>query len=73
MYFEINVNDCLSQCLRPGFHTKLPPVGLTSVMTYFHDNEYEFTFLDIDINEYGYNHNKKNKADEDHIMVIECE
>ena len=42
----------VNPCLRPGFHTKLPPVGLTSVMTYFHDNEYEFTFLDIDINEY---------------------
>ena len=42
----------VNPCLRRGFHTKLPPVGLTSVMTYFHDNGYEFTFLDIDINEY---------------------
>ena len=42
----------VNACLRPGFHTKLPPVGLTSVMTYFNDNGYEFTLLDIDINDY---------------------
>lgn len=41
----------VNACLRPGFHTKLPPVGLTSVMTYFNDNGYEFTLLDIDIND----------------------
>ena len=42
----------VNPCLRPGGFTKLLPVGLGSVMTYFHENDYEFTFLDIDINEY---------------------
>ena len=39
-------------CLRPGGYTKFLPVGLGSVMTYFHENGYKFTLLDIDINEY---------------------
>ena len=38
--------------LRPGHFTKIVPVGLASVMTYFHQNGYEPTLLDIDINEY---------------------
>ena len=42
----------INPCLRPGGHTKLLPVGLGSVMTYFYDNGYKFTLLDIDINEY---------------------
>jgi len=42
----------VNPCLRRGWYTKLPPVGLACVMTYFHDNGYEFTLLDIDINEY---------------------
>ena len=42
----------INPCLRPGGHTKLLPVGLASVMTYFHDNGYKFTLLDIDINEF---------------------
>jgi len=39
-------------CLRPGGFTKLLPVGMASVMTYFAENDYTFTLLDIDINEY---------------------
>ena len=39
-------------CLRPGGYTKFLPVGLGSVMTYFHKNGYKLTLLDIDINEY---------------------
>ena len=44
----------VNPCLRPGKNgfTKLLPVGLGSVMTYFHENGYKFTLLDIDINEY---------------------
>ena len=38
--------------LRPGYFTKIVPVGLASIMTYFHQNGYEPTLLDIDINEY---------------------
>ena len=39
-------------CLRPDGFTKVLPVGLASVMTYFETKEYDFTLLDIDINEY---------------------
>src|SRR3990172_7033499 len=39
-------------CLRCGGFTKLLPVGLAYVMTYFHENGYRFDLLDIDINEY---------------------
>ena len=42
----------VNPCLRPGGYSKFLPVGLASVMTYFHENDYEFSFLDIDINEY---------------------
>ena len=42
----------VNPCLRPGGYTKNPPVGLASVMTYFHENDYQFTLLDIDINEF---------------------
>jgi hypothetical protein len=38
-------------CLRPGGFTKLLPVGLASVMTYFESKGYNFTLLDIDIDE----------------------
>ncbi len=39
-------------CLRPDGFTKVLPVGLASVMTYFETKGYDFTILDIDINEY---------------------
>ena len=42
----------VNPCLRPGGFTKILPVGLASVMTYFKENGYEFTLLDTDINEY---------------------
>ena len=44
-------------CLRPGSNgfTKLPPLGLAAVMTYFESKGYNFTLLDIDINEYSDN------------------
>jgi len=54
-------------CLRPGGYTKFLPVGLSSVMTYFKENDYKFTLLDIDINEYDdvyvENYIKENKFD----------
>ena len=40
-------------CLRKNANTKLLPVGLGYVMTYFQKNDYKFTLLDIDINEYS--------------------
>ena len=40
----------VNPCLRPGGFTKLLPVGLASVMTYFREKNYKFTLLDIDIN-----------------------
>ena len=39
-------------CLRPGGFTKILPVGLACVLTYFETKGYDFTILDIDINEY---------------------
>ena len=42
----------VNPCLRPGGYTKILPVGLASVMTYFKENGYEFTLLDTDINEF---------------------
>ena len=44
----------VNPCLRLGKNsfTKLLPLGLASVMTYFDENGYKFTLLDIDINEY---------------------
>ena len=42
----------VNSCLRPGGFTKVLPVGLGSVMTYFAENGYKFTLLDLDINEY---------------------
>lgn len=42
----------VNPCLRPGGFTKVLPVGLASVMTYFYTNGYRFTLLDIDINEF---------------------
>ena len=54
-------------CLRPGGFTKLLPVGLASVMTYFETKGYDFTILDIDIDEfddvYVENYIKKNHFD----------
>tara|TARA_B100000745_G_scaffold153744_1_gene100691 strand:+ start:170 stop:1699 length:1530 start_codon:yes stop_codon:yes gene_type:complete len=54
-------------CLRPGGFTKLLPVGLASVMTYFETKGYDFTLLDIDIDEfddaYVENYIKKNHFD----------
>jgi len=40
-------------CLRPGGFTKLLPVGMASVMTYFESKGYDFTLLDIDIDEFS--------------------
>ena len=40
-------------CLRPGGFTKLLPVGMASVMTYFESKGYKFTLLDIDIDEFS--------------------
>ena len=42
----------INPCLRPGGHTKLLPVGVASVMTYFYEKGYKFELLDIDINDY---------------------
>ena len=42
----------VNPCLRPGGFTKILPVGLASVMTYFKENGYKFTLLDTDINEF---------------------
>ena len=54
-------------CLRPGGFTKLLPVGLASVMTYFESKGYRFTLLDIDIDEFSdehvENYIKENKFD----------
>ena len=45
----------VNPCLRPGSQgfTKLLPLGLASVMTYFESKGYRFTLLDIDINEFS--------------------
>ena len=57
----------VNSCLRPGGYSKALPVGIASVMTYFHENGYEFSLLDIDINEYDdeyvENYIKANKFD----------
>ena len=57
----------VNPCLRPGGYTKLLPVGLASVMTYFNGKNYKFSLLDIDINEYDdayvENYIKKNHFD----------
>ena len=57
----------VNPCLRPGGYSKFLPVGLASVMTYFHKNGYEFSLLDIDLNEYDdvyvENYIKTNKFD----------
>ena len=42
----------VNPCLRRGGFTKLLPVGLGSVMTYFKKHNYDFSLLDIDINEF---------------------
>ena len=42
----------LNCCLRKKSYTKLLPMGLASVMTYFKKNGYKFDLLDNDINEY---------------------
>jgi|SaaInlStandDraft_2_1057019.scaffolds.fasta_scaffold03020_3 anaerobic magnesium-protoporphyrin IX monomethyl ester cyclase len=42
----------VNPCLRKGAESKLPPVGLTYVMTMFKENGYDFSLLDIDINEF---------------------
>ena len=36
--------------IRPKHFTKVLPVGMASVMTYFENNGYNFTLLDIDVN-----------------------
>ena len=43
----------VNPCLRKGGFTKLLPVGLGSVMTYFQTHGYKFTLLDTDINEFA--------------------
>lgn len=42
----------LNCCLRKGSYTKLLPMGLACVMTYFENHGYKFDLLDNDINEY---------------------
>jgi radical SAM superfamily enzyme YgiQ (UPF0313 family) len=42
----------VNPCLRRGSFTKILPVGLACVMTYFRHKGYNFDLLDIDINEY---------------------
>jgi len=42
----------VNPCIRRNAPTKILPVGLGSVMTYVHENEYRFDLLDIDINEF---------------------
>lgn len=42
----------VNPCLRKGGFTKILPVGLGCVMTYFHEYGKKFTLLDVDINEY---------------------
>ena len=43
----------VNPCLRKNGNTKLLPVGLGYIMTYFRQNGYKFSLLDIDINEYS--------------------
>ena len=59
----------VNPCLRPGFFTKKLPVGLASVMTYFHENGYKFTLLDTDINEYD-DHYVENYIKNNHFDII---
>ena len=61
----------VNPCLRPGGFTKFLPVGLASVITYFHENGYEFTLLDTDINEYDDVHVEKylQKTHFDFILI----
>ena len=59
----------VNPCLRPGGFTKKLPVGLASVMTYFHENGYKFTLLDTDINEYD-DHYVENYIKNNHFDII---
>ena len=59
----------VNPCLRPGFFTSKLPVGLGSVMTYFHENGYKFTLLDTDINEYD-DHYVENYIKNNHFDII---
>jgi len=60
----------VNSCLRPGHFTKLPPVGLASVMTYFHDHGYQFTLLDIDLNEYDDDYIKQYLKDNEFDFIL---
>ena len=61
----------VNPCLRTGkdSFTKLPPLGLASVMTYFESKGYNFTLLDIDINEYSDNY-VENYIKNNHFDII---
>ena len=59
----------VNPCLRPGFFTSKLPVGLGSVMTYFHENGYKFTLLDTDINNYD-DHYVENYIKNNHFDII---
>ena len=61
----------VNPCLRLGKNsfTKLLPLGLASVMTYFDENGYKFTLLDIDINEYD-NEYVENYIKNNHFDII---
>ena len=61
----------VNPCLSPGkdSFTKLLPLGLASVMTYFGENGYKFTLLDIDINEYD-NEYVENYIKNNHFDII---
>jgi anaerobic magnesium-protoporphyrin IX monomethyl ester cyclase len=61
----------VNPCLRHGARTKLPPVGLACVMTYFKKMDYDFTLLDIDINEYqdDYVENYIKNSDFDFVLL----
>jgi len=56
-------------CLRPGGFTKLLPVGMASVMTYFETKGYDFTLLDIDIDELSDDH-VENYIKNNHFDII---
>ncbi len=59
----------LNPCLRPGGFTKLLPVGLASVMTYFETKDYDFTLLDVDIDNLD-DANVENYIKNNHFDII---
>ena len=61
----------VNPCLRKNGNTKLLPVGLGYIMTYFRQNGYKFSLLDIDINEYSdsYIENYISKNEYDFVLL----